>query len=166
MSYTRFLQLKKFFIYINSDHENCDDTTDPWWKADGMIDRFNENRVSAFSMSSDMNVDESMSAFRPQTTAYGNLPTLSYIQRKPEDLGTELKVVVDALLGVMAFIEIQKGRVTMADAEFVLDLGHKTAACSKRLMVGTSAHARQVLDDSYPDVDSVVDPTPPESLLR
>ena len=37
-------------------------------------------------------LDESMSALVPRTTATGGLPTISYIRRKPEPLGTEFKV--------------------------------------------------------------------------
>ena len=101
-----------------------------------------------------MTVDESMSAYRPQTTCLGNLPFLSYIMQKPEDLGTEFKVSADAVLGVMSFIEIQKGRVAISNADFVESLGHKTAACTMRLMVGSSEFARRNID-GLPENDSL-----------
>ena len=51
-----------------------------------------------------------MSAFRPQTTKTGNLPHLSFIQRKPEPLGTELKVAMCTELQVMTFLSLCRGK--------------------------------------------------------
>ena len=116
MTITRFQELKKLITFINADRDDCEN---PWWKADGMVTKFNLHRRRVFRTSSKMTVDESMSAFRPQTTPLGNLPFLSFIQRKPEDLGTEFKIVADAIIGIMLFIEIQKGKEAMSDAEFV-----------------------------------------------
>ena len=151
MTITRFQELKKLITFINADRDDCEN---PWWKADGMVTKFNLHRRRVFRTSSKMTVDESMSAFRPQTTPLGNLPFLSFIQRKPEDLGTEFKIVADAIIGIMLFIEIQKGKEAMSDAEFVDKMKHKTAACTMRLMVGTSEHARQVVSNSLPDSDT------------
>ncbi len=36
-------------------------------------------------------VDESMSAWRPRTTALGGLLNISFVVQKPEDLGTDFK---------------------------------------------------------------------------
>eukprot|EP00957_Ditylum_brightwellii_P075139 5710163-Ditylum_brightwellii.AAC.1 len=36
-------------------------------------------------------LDESMSVWRPQTTKTRHLPNISFIERKPEPLGTEFK---------------------------------------------------------------------------
>ena len=66
--------------------------------------------------------DKSMSAFHPRTSRFGNLPHLSCIDRKPEPLGTELKVTNTTTIGVGLYLEIQKGCEAMADAEFVSDM--------------------------------------------
>ena len=66
----------------------------------------------------------------------GGLSNISFIARKPEPLGTELKVVVDPETGIMIFLEIQRGKTGMADLKYT-DTMIKTAACTARLMEGT-----------------------------
>jgi len=83
---------------------------DDWWMISSCIDDFNQNRKKQVNASFVKTMDESMSAFRPQTRATGNLPHLSFILRKPESLGTELKVIACPLTGIILFLEIQKGR--------------------------------------------------------
>jgi hypothetical protein len=73
-----------------------------------------------------------MSAFRPQTTKTGNLPNLSHIERKPEDLGTEMKVVACSKIGICLFLEIQEGKDPMRIKEFT-DEFKVTTACTLRL---------------------------------
>ena len=57
---------------------------------------------------------------------------MSYIQRKPEPLGTEFKVVADTATGLMIHLEIQKGKGPMATAEFT-NVHKATTACTKCL---------------------------------
>ena len=77
-------------------------------------------------------MDESMSAYRPQTTKTGNLPHLSMVERKPEDLGTELKVTADTATGMCLYLEIQKGKVAMQDVEFTNEFKATTACCVRQ----------------------------------
>ena len=78
-----------------------------------------------------------MSAFRPQTTKTGDLPHLSYVIRKPENLGTEFKSCADPVTGTMSFIEIQKGKGEMNSCEYHKEIG-ATASCGLRLAKGAS----------------------------
>ena len=72
-----------------------------------------------------------MSAFRPQTRKYGDLPNLSSIPRKPEPLGMEFKVIVCAVTGIVVWLELQRGKYPMREAEFARESG-VTAACTLR----------------------------------
>ena len=84
--------------------------------------------------------DEAMSAYRPRTTATGNIPHLSNIVRKPEPLGTEYKVTSCSATKMCIHLEIQRRRVGMADerlAEYSSSLG-ATVACSKRMAKATT----------------------------
>jgi len=63
-----------------------------------------------------------MSAFCPQTRSTGNLPHLSFIMRKPEDLGTEFKVVACLMTGILLHLEIQKGCDAMRQSLILLNL--------------------------------------------
>ena len=65
---------------------------DPWWRwAKSAVD-FNSIREEEFvEVSNIFCIDETISAWCPQTTATGGLLNNSFIQRKPEPLGTEFK---------------------------------------------------------------------------
>jgi len=81
-------------------------------------------------------MDESMSAFCPQTRATGNLPHLSFILHKPESLGTEFKVVACPITGIILFLEIQKGCEAMRQAHYSMECG-VMAGCMLRLVEGS-----------------------------
>ena len=79
-----------------------------------------------------MMVDESMSAYRPQTAKTGNLPHLSHIIWKPEDLGTEFKVTACSVTGMLLHLEIQEGKDRMKQKEHA-DKKKATAACCMQM---------------------------------
>ena len=93
-------------------------TTIPWWMITDGIKKFNENRQRTILASSDRVINESMSAFCPQTHKFGNLPFLSFIARKLEPLGIELKVIADCTTSVILWMEIQRGKFPMREAEY------------------------------------------------
>jgi Transposase IS4 len=130
MTENRFKQLRIYFAYLFSDEKNK--LNDPWWQIRKGINEYNNNRKKTILASATKVLDESMSAFRPQTTKNGNLPNLSHIERKPEDLGTELKVVACSKMGLCLYLEIQEGRDPMRVKEFT-DEFKVTAACTLRL---------------------------------
>ena len=88
MSKTRFFDIKEI-VHRAFEGEN---SGNPWNKIQPLIDGFNENRHQTVATSSTVTLDEIMSPFQPRTTQSSTLPHLSYIQRKPKPLGTEMKV--------------------------------------------------------------------------
>lgn len=86
----RFKQLKAAFSHAFNNGKDEED--DAYHMVRLLIDGFNENRNRTINTSVEQVFDESMSAFRPRTTATGGLPNISFIQRKPEPLGVEYKV--------------------------------------------------------------------------
>ena len=87
----------------------------------------------------------------------GNLPNILYIQRKPEPLGTEFKTVACGETGVMTYLEIQRGREGMKDAEFTKEMT-KTAACAARLMKYSPGPPR-IPDEEGNELVDTVKPT-------
>ena len=65
------------------------------------------------------------------------LPNMSFVLRKPEPLGTEMKCVCDGDTGVMLYLEIQKGKEPMRAAPFAKELG-VCGACGVRLGAGSA----------------------------
>ena len=164
MKQHRFVDIKRFipFLFANESKKE----TDPWWRFSSAVSMYNNNRKHTIKPSLLKVFDESMSAFRPRTSRFGNLPHLSCIDRKPEPLGTEFKVANSSAIGIGLYLEIQRGRVAMSTAEFVPDM-KKTAACCCRMTKGTvsSTHNEQrngnvdtYLGDSwFASVDTVVE---------
>ena len=76
----------------------------------------------------------------------GNLPHLSFIQRKPEPLGTEFKVAACGRTGIFLHLELQRGKAAMADAEYA-NIMLKTAACASRLIKNTRNCGRNGEDE-------------------
>jgi Transposase IS4 len=116
MTENRFKQLRVYFAYHFAEPKS--ESMDPWWQLRNGINEYNNNRQQNVIASSTKVIDESMSAFRPQTTKTGNLPNLSYVERKPEDLGTEMKVVACSTMGLCLYLEIQEGKMAMREKEF------------------------------------------------
>ena len=114
-------------------------TRNKWWRITKLIDTFNENRKEYILPCEITVIDESMSAFRPQSTKTGGLPVLTFefIIRKPEDLGTEFKTVVCPVLGVMMYIELQQGKEGMKSSRYNTEYG-ATTGCTLRCAEGVS----------------------------
>ena len=67
--------------------------------------------------------DESMSAIRFWTTPKGDLPHYWFILSKLKPLETELKNAVCDRLGVMLYLDIQKGEEFMKASDFQQQIG-------------------------------------------
>ena len=135
MAEYRFRQIRSAFTYAFYDKTDVG----PWARIRQVFDGFNKNRLENIASSTKKILDESMSSFVPWTTKTGGLPNISFIQRKPEPLGTEFKasivyfnvysellllrlilflrtiiqVVCCATTGCMLHIEVQEGKHAM-----------------------------------------------------
>ena len=89
-----------------------------------------------------------MSSMRFRTTPKGDLPHYSFIFRKPEPLGTEMKNVACSRLGTMLHLDIQKGKEAMKKSEFQKVLG-VTSACMKRLAISTKGCGQLTSNGTY-----------------
>jgi hypothetical protein len=118
-------------------------TNDKWWPVRGLINAFNENRKVKFHASWIVAVDELMSAFKGK-----GMPHTSFVPRKPEPIGCEMKCLSDGLLGVMMFLELQEGKDTMANLTHHTQLG-ATAACTLRIAESASINGRCLVGDSW-----------------
>jgi hypothetical protein len=128
----RFNQIRGYIPFLWASNKRKQDG-DPWWKFSEAIDEFNANRARTVKAGFLKVMDELMSAYCPQTLAQGDLPHLSFIQRKPEPLGSEFKVTTSSKPRLSKFLELQKGKAAMKLAEFC-DVLKSTTACTKRLV--------------------------------
>jgi hypothetical protein len=131
MKFHRFKVWKQFIVKVNEDKARERDC-DQWWKFATAIAGFNHVRLNKITTSLWDIFDESMSSFRPRTTATGTLPNISFIFRKPEPLGTEFKCAACPVIGTMKCLEIQRGAKTMRVARYSAEHGC-TSGCSLRM---------------------------------
>lgn len=95
------------------------------------IKKFPQNRHANVAASFIKLVDESMSAWSPQTSKTGGLPHISFISRKPEPLGTEFKTGACSKVKIGLVLEIQENAAAMSQKEPNNLI--PTAACAYRL---------------------------------
>jgi hypothetical protein len=110
---------------------------DPWWEIRPLIAAINENRRREVIQCPLRIADEMMSAYRPRTTPSGDLEHVSFVERKPKNLGTEFKSIHDGRHGVLLFMEIQEGKGAMAQKKFRDSLNPATAT-ALRLALGVN----------------------------
>ena len=101
--------------------------SDPWREVRWLVDGHNANRKATVTASWLVVVDETMWAWTGQ-----GMPHLSFVKRKPEPLGAEVKNLCDGLSGVMLYLELQEGKTRMA-AKQCCDEEKATTACTLRL---------------------------------
>jgi hypothetical protein len=68
-------------------------TSDPWFMFRRAVQDFNANRAATILMQLVQVLDEAMSNWQPRKDNFGGLPNISFIQRKPKPLGTEMRCV-------------------------------------------------------------------------
>ncbi|EJK44661.1 hypothetical protein THAOC_36784, partial [Thalassiosira oceanica] len=109
MTKTRFQKFLEYFHYSFTG----DDPTDPYNPVIGFVNDFNQRRRELVAASVTKVMDELMSAYKPRTTQAGGFPNISFVARKPEPLGVELKALIDAVTTIMLYLEIQRGKEAM-----------------------------------------------------
>ena len=117
MTLHRFNDLKLHLPYMWADEGLKG--TDDWWKIVRVFDWYAENRRRTVHASNTKLVNETMFAFRPQTQKDGNVPHLSYVQRKPENLGVKVKSCAALRPRVFLSLEIQRSKDDLNGREFL-----------------------------------------------
>ena len=72
----------------------------------------------------------------------GGLPNISFVARKPKPLGTEFKVVVDGISGIMLAMDLCEGEEAMRAKDNTGELG-VTGATTLRLVRDHIMHCRR-----------------------
>jgi hypothetical protein len=125
-----FMSHGKFNRWLRYLAEGPKGATDrgPWGEIRWLVHGYNLNRKKTVEPSWLVVVDETMWAWAGQQ----GMPHLSFVRRKPEPLGAEVKNLCCGESGVMLNLELQEGKVKMARGKFCAE--HKaTTACTLRL---------------------------------
>jgi hypothetical protein len=105
LEYFKAFQSCAHFMFCNREHWFKDKRDCGWEIFQPCLDNFNLKRRSLFVVTL-LILDESMSGWRPKTSAYGGLPNITFEPRKPVNLGTQLKNGVECLSGIFAFQDV------------------------------------------------------------
>jgi len=95
----------------------------PWDVMDGFVKEYNAMRTSLTDVHYAV-LDESMSGWRPKTTANGGLPNITFEPRKPVNLGTMIRNGCECRSGIMVHHDIVKGTVQQSNKKYNRDLSH------------------------------------------
>ena len=109
--------------------------TDPWAPVRDWLDGFNKARKTHCRPGSRLTPDETMFSWTGKVGVNG-MPHLSFVPRKPEPLGAELKTVCDGSAGVMLHMEVCEGTTRMARKKYVGEEKASTA-CTLRMLEAT-----------------------------
>ena len=123
---------------------------DPWCFVRPLINAFNEHVPKAITAGWLLSVDELMSAWRGEV-GVGSIkkcPFRSFVKRKPEPLGTELKSTADALSGTILHVEICEGKTRHKEQTWYDEYGHTTAT-TLRITEPWHGSDRVVFGDSW-----------------
>eukprot|EP00731_Ephydatia_muelleri_P017495 Em0010g593a len=96
---------------------------DKWAPVRRLIDGFNERRVQKIYPGWQLCIDESVSSWRGKDGNFcsDGMPHVTRIDRKPKEVGCEIKNCADADTKVMLQLEIQEGAEIMCTREYVAD---------------------------------------------
>ena len=119
----------------------------PWAEDDYWVRAFNKNRKEELVVGTDITPDEMMMAWKGKK-GNGGIAHLSFVERKPEPLGTESKTVCEGTMGICVYMEIQKGKIAMARKKWCRNY-KATTACTVRMIdkMGLREHESDLYDD-------------------
>ena len=120
---------------------------DPWFPLIQAVEEFNANRKKIVAASLWKVFDEQMSAWCPQTTKTGGLLNISFVERKPEPLGTNFKCVCCAITGLLLGLEIQRGKFNEVPLWYD-DLNTTTAVSARLADLSARSGQDQPSDDN------------------
>ena len=128
-NFGRFMSRDKFDRWLRYISEGPEDASnsDPWREVRWLVKGHNKNRKATVVPSWLVVVDETIWAWTGQ-----GMPHLSFVKRKPEPLGAEVKNLCDGVSGVMLHLEIQEGKTRMAAKKYCQKY-KATTACTVRL---------------------------------
>ena len=148
MTYARFKKIRGAIAFGPGDEASL--RADNWAFVRGLIDLYNKSREEQVTAGWLITGDETMVAWRGQSGVLNVMkcPHLSWVPRKPEPLGVELKTVGDALSGIMLRIEICEGKEPMRAKKYSAEYG-ATTACTMRLFEPWFGSGRVAAADSW-----------------
>lgn len=150
MTLDRWMKLRSAMRFGPDDTPDFESNL--WCFVEKMVTDFNEHMAAVFTPGWLLSMDESMSAWRGKQGEknISKIPNMSWVPRKPEPMGAELKTTACALSGMLIFVEICKGKKEHPKQKFFdKKLRPHTTATSLRLVENWFGSNRAVYGDSW-----------------
>jgi len=146
MSLNRFKKIRSVLTFGPADAATLE--KDPWAFVRPLVDMFNECRADKVHPSWLLTMDESMIAWRGREGVGDPMkcPAISFVPRKPEPLGVELKTTADAMGGVMLRIEICEGKSRHDKQKFFNDTYRDKAPAQKNNVGHCTATSLRIVE--------------------
>ena len=109
------------FPHLWSPEEYWYSDTIPWDSFKPFVEAFNAKRRALLKTVYFL-MDESMSAWRPKTSATGGLPNITFEPRKPKPLGTMFKNGVEATTGIMVTQDVVEDSASQQEKKYTGDI--------------------------------------------
>lgn len=125
MTKNRFVCIRASICWYEMEQPEL---ADNWWFVDDLVEAFNVNYNSIFAAGWLLTEDETMIAWRGRVGVGHPMlcPWRSFVPRKPEPLGVEMKTMADAITGMIIQMEICKGKVQHVNEVYYDEFGHTT----------------------------------------
>ena len=143
MSCKRFRFLMSHWRCGPEPERTVEGPVDPWARIRPLVNGFNESFTDKFVPGYMMTIDETMIAWRGR-----GLPHLSFVPRKPEPLGVEVKTLACSASRIICGLDIAEGKEAMATKPYEREYGHTTAT-TLRLAKPWAGSNRVILGDSW-----------------
>ena len=148
MSFARFKAIRSALRFGPSDQASL--RADNWSFVRELVVLYNKCRDENYNAGWLLTADETMFAWRGKVGILNinKCPHRSWVPRKPEPLGVEMKTTGCALSGVMLRMEICEGKEPMKTKEYSAEWG-ATTACTLRLFKPWFGTGRVAAADSW-----------------
>ena len=118
----------------------------PWAIFTPFIEAWNEKQEKLLSQYNILIMDETFIAWCPKTTKLGGLPNYSYEPRKPKGLGTMLKDICEAVIGLLIYTDPVMSPSIQDKKRFSNRLSHSPDAVANAVH---QPHVAEVLRQVY-----------------
>ena len=140
MTKNRFKKLRQLHAMMFSADELDLNENDKWRYCRAPVSAFNDRRRRLIVPSWLLSGDELMSMWLGEEgvqagvgSDFRPIPHRSYVERKPEPLGCEMKVVADGNIGAFLSLEVSEGAECHELQDFFEEYGHNTAVSIRML---------------------------------
>jgi len=154
-NYNQYIQVNYFkafmhafpFMWSNEMYWYLPKNRVPWDMFLPFVLQYNKQRTNLLNVIM-LILDESMSGWRPKSSATGGLPNITYEPRKPVNLGTMVRNGAECITGIFVHHDIVQSVLEQGDKKYVDEVSHLPEG--EKVQVHVAEVLRQVENAKVP----------------